>query len=59
MKNKTKLIKENSTPSCGAGPIARIHVENIRLAYVRSRQSQVRSHLGRLARFSYECIIFS
>ena len=32
MKNKTKLIKENSTPSCGAGPIARIHVENVRLA---------------------------
>ena len=32
MKNKTKLIKENSTRSCGAGPIARIHVENVRLA---------------------------
>ena len=36
--------------------LARVHMENFHLAYVRSRQNQVRTHLGGLARFSYEYI---
>ena len=31
MKNKTKLIKENCIPSCRAGPLARVHMENFHL----------------------------
>ena len=33
-------------------------MENVNLAYVGYRQNQVRSHLGGLAPFSYEHIIF-
>ena len=58
LKNKTKLIKENSIPPCWAGPLARVHMENFHLAWVGFPQNQVRSHLGGLARFSHERIIF-
>ena len=33
LKNKTKLIKENSIPSCQAGPLARVHIQNFHLVY--------------------------
>ena len=56
LKNKAKLIKENSIPPCRGGKFARVHIENVHLARVGSRQNQVRSHLGRLVRFSYEHI---
>ena len=55
---KKKLIKENSMPLYQAGPLARVHMEYFHLTYVGSRQNQVRSHLGGLAHFSYEHIIF-
>ena len=32
LKNKTKLIKENSVPPCWAGPLSRVHIENFHLA---------------------------
>ena len=38
---KTKLIKENSTPTCRAGPLARVHMVNFHLTLVGSRQNQV------------------
>ena len=59
MKSKTKLIKENAIPPCRAGSLACVHMESFHLTYVGSRQNQVRSHLGGLAHFSYEHIIFS
>ena len=31
LKNKTKLIIENSIPPCRAGPLARVHMENFHL----------------------------
>ena len=52
------LFKENSILPCQAGPLVHVHVDNLHLAQVRSLQNQVRPHLGRLACFSYDCIIF-
>ena len=57
LKNKTKLIKETFIPPCRTGPPPRVHKENFHLALVGSLQNQVRSHLGGLAHFSYECNI--
>ena len=51
-------MKENSIPPCRAGRLMRVLMENFHLAWVRSRQNQVRSHLGGLARLSYERIVF-
>ena len=31
MKSKTKLIKENDIPPCGADPLVRVHMENFHL----------------------------
>ena len=53
-----KLIKENSIPPWRAGPLARVHMENIHLTKVGSCQNQVRFQLGGLAHFSYEHNIF-
>ena len=47
-------FKEKSIPPCRAGPPAHVHLTNFHLTLVGSRQNQVRSHLGRLAPFSYE-----
>ena len=56
MKNKTKLIKENSILPCRAGPLEHVHIENFHLASVGSQQNEVRSHIGELAGFSCEHI---
>ena len=53
---KKKLIKENFILFYRAGPPVRVYMENFHLTLVGSRQNQVRSHLGRLAYFSYEHI---
>ena len=42
MKNKTKLIKENSIPPCRADPLARVLIENFHFTLVGSRQNLVR-----------------
>ena len=46
LKNKIKLIKQNSIPPCRTGPPARVRMENFHLTQVGTRQNQVRSHLG-------------
>ena len=51
-------MKENPFPTCRAGPVGRVHMENFDLTWVGSRQNQVRSHLGGLALVLYEYIIF-
>ena len=58
MKNKAKQIKKIFIPLCRSNPLARVYMENFNLALVVSRQNQVRFHLGGLAHFSYEHIIF-
>ena len=44
---------------CKLIKLARVHMGNFHLTLVGSRQNQVRSHLGGLALFLYEHIIFS
>ena len=51
-------MKENSIPPCRTGPLERVHMENFHLTLVGSCLNQVISHLGGLAHFSYEDIIF-
>ena len=47
-------FKEKSISPCWDGLSANAHMTNFLLTYVGPRQNQVRSHLGRLAHFSYE-----
>ena len=58
LKNKTKLIKENSIPPWLAGPLEHVHMENFHLTYVGSWQNQAKFHLDGLADFSYEHTVF-
>ena len=51
-------IREKFIPSCRAGPLAHVHLDSFNLSWVRSQQNQVLSHLGGLAHFSYEHIMF-
>ena len=57
-KKTTKVINQNSIPPFWVGPLVRVHLENFHLTLVGSWQNEVISHLGWLARFSYEHIIF-
>ena len=50
-------IKKNPILPCWAGPLARGHMKNFHLTWMRSLQNQVRSHLGGLAHFLYEHIM--
>ena len=50
-------IKKNPILPCWAGPLARGHMKNFHLTWMRSLQNQVRSHLGGLAHFFYEHIM--
>ena len=58
LKNQTKLIKENFITPYRADPLARVDMEHFHLACKGSRQNQAISHLGGLAHFPYEHIIF-
>ena len=58
LKNQTKLIKENFITPYRADPLARVYMEHFHHAYKESWQNQAISHLGGLADFSYEHIVF-
>ena len=58
LKKHTKLIKENYIDPFRAAPLLRVHTENFNVTLVGSQENQVRSHLGGLAHFSCEYIIF-
>ena len=59
IKRKKKTSENNKTdPNLPGWPSCACSYGNFHLTLVGSRQNQVRSHLGGLAHFSYEQIIF-